>query len=181
MDRRRKKMIASMLVIAMVLSNGNVPGFAGNVSGEEESVIVEPDQETDGRSGTQEETADAAGTSDGEDTKGASETAGADTSENPAENSQKAASADDGTGILDDEIEEVNLALELLTSEEEANSTVADEKQIQTAQELIDLSKQDPSTYQNAKIVIAPHDTKELDLSRLEFQGLGSDACHFKG
>ena len=69
MDRRRKKMIASMLVIAMVLSNSNVPGFAGNVSGEEESVIVEPDQETDGRSGTQEGTADAAGTSDGEDTK----------------------------------------------------------------------------------------------------------------
>ena len=181
MDRRRKKMIASMLVIAMVLSNSNVPGFAGNVSGEEETVIVEPDQETDGRSGTQEETADAAGTSDGEDTKGASEPAGADASENPAENSQKVASADDGTGILDDEIEEVNLALELLTSEEDADSTVADEKQIQTAQELINLSKQDASTYQNAKIVIAPHDTKELDLCGLEFQGLGSDEYPFKG
>ena len=91
MDRRRKKMIASMLVIAMVLSNSNVPGFAGNVSGEEESVIVEPDQETDSRSGTQEGTADAAGTSDGEDTRGASEPVGADASGNPAENSQKTA------------------------------------------------------------------------------------------
>lgn len=198
MDRRRKKMIASMLVIAMVLSNSNVPGFAGNVSGEEESVIVEPDQETDGRSGTQEGTADVAGTSDGEDTKGASETAGADASENPVENSQKAASADadaetsestsensgeesadDGTGILDDEIEEVNLTLELL--EDEAGKAGENKREINTVDDLVALSKEKPESYQNAEIILAPHDTKEMDLSGTNFAGLGSDAYPFKG
>ena len=55
------------------------------------------------------------------------------------------------------------------------------ERTISTVQELVDLSKKEPQEYQNAKIILAPHDTNEWDLSGTEFAGLGSDAYPFKG
>lgn len=71
-------------------------------------------------------------------------------------------------------------------SEEESasldlRSEIGNKREIQTVDELVNLSKEEPQKYQNAEIILAPHDTNELDLSGTEFAGLGSDAYPFKG
>ena len=52
---------------------------------------------------------------------------------------------------------------------------------ISTVQDLVNLSKEKPQEYQNAEIILAPHDTNEWDLSGKEFAGLGSDTYPFNG
>ena len=54
-------------------------------------------------------------------------------------------------------------------------------KEIKTVDELVALSKENPQNYQNAEIILAPHDTNEWDLSGKDFLGLGSDDYPFKG
>lgn len=71
-------------------------------------------------------------------------------------------------------------------SEEESasldlQSENGNKKEIQTVEEFVKLSKENPKNYQNAEIIVAPHDTNELDLSSTEFAGLGSDEYPFKG
>ena len=46
MDRRWKKIIASMLAATMVLSNSNMTVFAGEANDEDEAIMVESDQNT---------------------------------------------------------------------------------------------------------------------------------------
>ena len=46
MDRRWKKIIASMLAATMVLSNSNMTVFAGEANDEDEAIMVESDQKT---------------------------------------------------------------------------------------------------------------------------------------
>lgn len=71
-------------------------------------------------------------------------------------------------------------------SEEESasldlRSENGNKKEIQTVEEFVKLSMENPKNYQNAEIIVAPHDTNELDLSSTEFAGLGSDEYPFKG
>ena len=71
-------------------------------------------------------------------------------------------------------------------SEEESESLdlrseIGNKREIQTVDELVALSKENPQNYQNAEIILAPHDINELDLSSTKFAGLGSDAYPFKG
>lgn len=71
-------------------------------------------------------------------------------------------------------------------SEEESESLdlrseIGNKREIQTVDELVALSKENPQNYQNAEIILAPHDINELDLSGTEFAGLGSDDYPFNG
>lgn len=71
-------------------------------------------------------------------------------------------------------------------SEEESESLDlrsdnGNKREIKTVDELVALSNEKPQEYQNAEIIVAPHDTNELDLSSTEFAGLGSDEYPFKG
>ena len=70
--------------------------------------------------------------------------------------------------------EEESASLEL-RSENENKRTIS------TVQDLVDLSNEEPQKYQNAEIILAPHGTKEWNLSGTGFVGLGSDAHPFKG
>ena len=98
-----------------------------------------------------------------------------------AENTSSTESTEEETESLS---EEVHFALQLVEENETAKAGETKKEiqiQIQTAQELVDLSKAAPESYQNAEIILAPHDTRELDLSGTEFAGLGSDEYPFKG
>ena len=70
--------------------------------------------------------------------------------------------------------EEESASLEL-RSENENKRTIS------TVQDLVNLSNEEPQKYQNAEIILAPHDTNEWNLSGTEFVGLGSDLYPFKG
>lgn len=76
--------------------------------------------------------------------------------------------------------EEVQFALQLVEEDETAKAG-EDKRDIHTVQDLVNLSKEDAQSYQNAEIILAPHDTRELDLSGTAFAGLGSDEYPFKG
>ena len=171
MNRRMKRLIASMLAVTMLLSNSSLTVVAEKANNEAESVAVEVNQYS----------SEAAAESNSEET---SEAPSEDTLHRSASaNSDGEASDADVLGkdveISDGESSQTNDAEELSADEEK--NTTADEKTIQTVQELVELSKENASTYQNAKIVLAPHDTTGLDLSETEFQGLGSDEYPFKG
>ena len=104
-------------------------------------------------------------------------TVGAD--QKTAENTSSPESTEEETESLS---EEVHFALQLVEEDETAKSgETKKEIQIQTAQELVELSQVNPESYQNSEIILAPHDTNELDLSGTEFAGLGSDSYPFKG
>lgn len=71
-------------------------------------------------------------------------------------------------------------------SEEESasldlRSENGNKREIQTVEDLVKLSKESPQNYQNAEIIVAPHDISELDLSGKGFAGLGSDEHPFEG
>ena len=104
-------------------------------------------------------------------------TVGAD--QKTTENTSSPESTEEETESLS---EKVHFALQLVEEDETAKSgETKKEIQIQKAQELVKLSQENPESYQNSEIILAPHDTRELDLSNTEFAGLGSDSYPFKG
>lgn len=70
--------------------------------------------------------------------------------------------------------EEESASLELCSEDE-------NKRIISTVQDLVNLSNEEPQKYQDAEIIVAPHDISELDLSGTDFAGLGSDDHPFKG
>ena len=140
MNRRIKRMLASMLTVTMILSNSDLTVFAEETNVEEETIMVESDQKT-------------------------------------TENTSNLKPTEEESESLS---EEVNFVLQLV-EEDETGKAGEDKREIQTVQQLVELSKEDAQNYQNAEIILAPHDTSELDLSGKEFAGLGSDEYPFKG
>lgn len=185
MDRRWKKIIASMLAATMVLSNSNMTVFAGEANDEDEAIMVESDQKTVDSSSVEEreeESASLSGETQEEEPGISMDDEPEENPDIPDEEEQEITEeqTDEEAETLDCENEEENVDLQLVEEDETAK---ADEtkKNIQTVQELVDLSKADPKSYQNAEIILAPHDTSGLDLSGTEFAGLGSDAFPFNG
>ena len=185
MDRRWKKIIASMLAATMVLSNSNMTVFAGEANDEDEAIMVESDQKTVDSSSveeTEEESASLSGETQEEEPGISMDDEPEENPDIPDEEEQEITEeqTDEEAETLDCENEEENVDLQLVEEDETAK---ADEtkKNIQTVQELVDLSKADPKSYQNAEIILAPHDNSELDLSGKDFKGLGSDTYPFKG
>ena len=185
MDRRWKKVIASMLAATMVLSNSNMTVFAGEANDEDEAIMVESDQNTvDSPSveETEEESASLSGETQEEESEISMDDEPEENSDITDEEEQEITEeqTDEEAESLDCGNEEEGVDLQLVEEDETAK---ADEtkKNIQTVQELVDLSKADPKSYQNAEIILSPHDTNELDLSGTEFAGLGSDKYPFRG
>ena len=198
MKRQIRRIIASMLTVTMVLSNSNLAVFAEEAGIENQSVMVEEQDNLDSA------LMSAAGDITGEDVKEQESTVQmeeeqeqesnvrteeqqekeSDTQpEEKQEEQQEEAEAsgeelpENQTEVSDEDIEEVNLTLELLAVEESADTN----ETIQTVDELVKLSKSDAQTYQNKTITLAPHDKEEWDLSGTGFAGLGSDEYPFKG
>lgn len=185
MDRRWKKIIASMLAATMVLSNSNMTVFAGEANDEDEAIMVESDQNTVDSSSveeTEDESASLSGKTQEEEPEISMDDEPEENPDITDEEEQEITEeqTDEEAETLDCENEEEDVDLQLVEEDETAK---ADEtkKNIQTVQELVDLSKADPKSYQNAEIILAPHDNSELDLSGKDFKGLGSDTYPFKG
>ena len=140
MNRRIKRMLASMLTVTMILSNSDLTVLAEETNVEEETIMVESDQKT-------------------------------------TENTSNLKPTEEESEALS---EEVNFVLQLVEEDETGKAGEA-KREIQTVQQLVDLSKEEAQNYQNAEIILAPHDISELDLSGKEFAGLGSEEYPFKG
>lgn len=185
MDRRWKKIIASMLAATMVLSNSNMTVFAGEANDEDEAIMVESDQKTvDSSSGeeTEEESASLSGETQEEEP-------GISMDDEPEENPDISdeeeqeiteEQTDEEAETLDSGNEEENVDLQLVEEDETAKAG-ENKREIQNVEALVELSKAAPESYQDAEIILAPHDTNEWDLSGKDFAGLGSDEYPFKG
>ena len=185
MDRRWKKIIASMLAATMVLSNSNMTVFAGEANDEDEAIMVESDQKTvDSSSGeeTEEESASLSGETQEEEP-------GISMDDEPEENPDitdeeeleiTEEQTDEEAEPLDCENEEEDVNLQLVEEDETAKAG-ENKREIQNVEALVELSKAAPESYQDAEIILAPHDTNEWDLSGKDFAGLGSDKYPFKG
>lgn len=210
MDRRLlNRHIASMLAVILVLTNSNVTLSAEEVSSETESIFVETNQETVLDTSQQiqiEETQENIGEeapaeeqpAEASETTAASQTVEspeAPTEEQPTTGNENAGEeqTEKQTETSTSEKEQSEEQTETLTgetleetSEEESaslelRSENGNKREIQTVDELVALSQEKPENYQNAEIILAPHDTDEWDLSGTKFAGLGSDSYPFKG
>ena len=185
MDRRWKKIIASMLVATMVLSNSNMTVFAGEANDEDEAIMVESDQKTVDSSSveeTEEESASLSGETQEEEPGISMDDEPEENPDIPDEEEQEITEeqTDEEAETLDCENEEENVDLQLVEEDETAKAG-ENERKIQNVEALVELSKAAPESYQDAEIILAPHGTSELDLSGTEFAGLGSDTYPFKG
>lgn len=203
--------IASMLAVILVLTNSNVTLPAEEVSSETESIFVETNQETVSDTSQQiqiEETQENIGEeapAEEQPAEAPETTAANQTLESPEASTEEQPT----TGNENAGEEQPEKQTEISTSEksEEQTETLTGETSEETSEEaseeesaslelrsedenkweiidvqgLVDLSKEEPSKYQKAEIILAPHDTSELDLSGTEFAGLGSDEYPFKG
>lgn len=209
--RLLNKHIASMLAVILVLTNSNVTLPAEEVSSETESIFVETNQENVSDTSQQiqiEETQENIGEeapaeeqpAEAPETTAANQTlespeapteeqpttgnenAGEEQPEKQTETSTSEKSEEQTETLTGEKLEETSEE----ASEEESRSLELrsedeNKRTIQTVQELVALSKEGPQNYQNAEIILAPHDISELDLSGTDFAGLGSDECPFKG
>lgn len=209
--RLLNKHIASMLAVILVLTNSNVTLPAEEVSSETKSIFVETSQETVSDTSQQiqiEETQENIGEeapaeeqpAEAPETTAANQTlespeapteeqpttgnenAGEEQPEKQTETSTSEKSEEQTETLTGEKLEETSEE----ASEEESRSLELrsedeNKRTIQTVQELVALSKEGPQNYQNAEIILAPHDISELDLSGTDFAGLGSDECPFKG
>ena len=203
--------IASMLAVILVLTNSNVTLPAEEVSSETESIFVETNQETVLDTSQQiqiEETQENIGEeapAEEQPEEAPEATAANQTVESP----EASAEEQPTTGNENAGEEQTEKQTEISTSEksEEQTETLTGEtleetseegseeeselldlrsedenkRTIRTVQDLVNLSKEEPQKYQDAKIIVAPHDISELDLSVTDFAGLGSDEYPFKG
>ena len=200
-----------MLAVILVLTNSNVTLPAEEVSSETESIFVETNQETVSDTSQQiqieetqenigeeapaeEQPAEAPETTAANQTLESPETpteeqpttgnenAGEEQPEKQTEISTSEKSEEQTETLTGETSEETS---EEASEEESASLELRSEnenkREINNVQELVDLSKEEPLKYQNAEIILAPHDTSEWDLSGKGFVGLGSDDYPFKG
>ncbi len=171
-----KRIIASMLVVTMVLSNGNLTVFAVETESKSDSVV------------------EGQGNLDSALPSTSGENAGEAVKENEPNVQAEEQQQENGSNIQTEEQQQENEPnAQTEEQQQEDGSNVQSEEQqkettgsgevetIQTVEDLVKLSKRDAQTYQDKTITLAPHDAKELDLSGTEFAGLGSDEFPFKG
>lgn len=174
MKIQMKRIIASMLAVIMVLSNSNLTVFAGETESENEPVV-------EGQGNLDNALPSASGENAGEAVK--ENESNTQTEEEQQENGsdvQSEEQQESGSNIQSEEQQENGANVK--SEEQQKETTLSGEGQtIQTVADLVNLSKTDPREYQNKCITLAPHDMGEWDLSETDFQGLGSDACPFKG
>ena len=174
MKIRMKRIIASMLAVTMVLSNSNLTVFAGETGSENEPVV------------------EGQGNLDSALTSASEENAGEAVKENESKTQTEEEQQESGSNVPKEEQQESGSNVQseeqqenganVKSEEQQKETTLSGEGQtIQTIANLVNLSKTDPREYQNKCITLAPHDMGEWDLSETDFQGLGSDACPFKG
>lgn len=200
-----------MLAVILVLTNSNVTLPAEEVSSETESIFVETNQETVSDTSQQiqiEETQENIGEeapAEEQPAEAPETTAANQTLESPEASTEEQPT----TGNENAGEEQPEKQTEISTSEksEEQTETLTGETSEETSEEaseeesaslelrsedenkweiidvqgLVNLSKEEPSKYQKAEIILAPHDTSELDLSGTGFAGLGSTEYPFKG
>ena len=180
MKRQIRRIIASMLTVTMVLSNSNLAVFAEEAGIENQSVMVEEQDNLDSalmsaaEQNTSEDVKEQESTVQVEEEQEKESTVRTEEQQEETEVSGEE-QQENQTEVSDEDIEEVNLTLELLSDEGTDNKT------IQTVDDLVKLSKTDSKEYQNKSITLAPHGTEEWNLSGTEFKGLGSDDFPFKG
>lgn len=209
--RLLNKHIASMLAVILVLTNSNVTLPAEEVSSETESIFVETNQETVSDTSQQiqiEETQENIGEeapaeeqpAEAPDTTAANQTlesqeapteeqpttgnenAGEEQSEKQTEISTSEKSEEQTETLTGEKLEETSEeASEEESGSLELRSDNGNKRIISTVQDLVNLSNEEPQKYQDAEIIVAPHDISELDLSGIDFAGLGSDDYPFKG
>ena len=183
MNRQIKRLVAPILAVTMLLSNSSSTVSAEEANNKAESVVEESSHSSEDVSeNTSEDVSQGsdAADSDGEVSEKDTETSDTEISGEDTGASDEKKSEED-TEVSDDENTQIN-DTEEFSADEDINIVAEGEVLIQSAQDLVNLSQQvDASEYQKAKIILAPHDTTELNLSRTEFQGLGSDAYPFQG
>ena len=210
MKRLMKKAAAWGLAVSLLLTNSGVTAFAGQsnignaytyktdeTSGtvDWETPVVPTEENSDGSVTTSAE-ADGeavAGTSAGTTTELSTETATGThtgtTAEVPAEEDNE---TDWETPVVPSDTAELSGTEneEGVTGEEDqadlAVTPTADADgtytyNLASSDDFVELSKLDADVYQNANIVIAPHDQTPINLSGKEFKGFGSEAYPFAG
>ena len=185
MDRRWKKIIASMLAATMVLSNSNIAVSAGEVNDEDEAVMASSDQQTVESTSTEKTEEESSSLSEEVQEEEPEISVDDEPEENPDISDEEEPEiteeqTDEEAETLGDGSKEANVDLELV-EDGETDKAGENKKEIREINELVNLSKSSPADYQNAEIILAPHDTSEWDLSGTEFAGLGSDEHPFRG
>lgn len=174
MKIQMKRIIASMLAVTMVLSNGNLTALAGETGSKNEPVVEE-------QSNLDNALPSVSGENAGEAVK--ENEPNIQTEEQQQENESNTQTEEgqqeNGSNVQSEEQQENESNAQ--TEEQQKETTVSDEELIQTVDDLVKLSKKSPQEYQSKSIKLAPHDTEEWDLSGTGFVGLGSDAYPFKG
>ena len=185
MDKRWKKIIASMLAATMVLSNSNMTVFAGKVNDEDEAIMVESDQKTVDFASVEETEDESASLSEETQEEEPEISMDDEQEENPditdeeeQEVTEEQTDEEAEPLVCGNEEEDVDLQL---VEEDETAKAGKNKREIQNVEELVKLSQEEPESYQDAEISLAPHDISEWDLSGKDFKGLGSDTCPFKG
>ena len=175
MKIQMKRIIASMLVVAMVLSNGNLTVLAGETGSKNESVVEEQSNLDNALPSTSGENAGEAVKENEPNTQ---------TEEQPESGSKaqtEEQQQENESNVQSEEQQQENES-NVQSEEQQQETTVSGEgRTIRTVQELVDLSNESAQNYQNKTITLAPHDTEEWKLSGTEFKGLGSDEFPFKG
>lgn len=210
MKIQMKRIIASMLAVTMVLSNSNLIVFAGETGSENEPVVEKQGTLGSAFMSTSEENAGEAvkenesNAPTEEEQQGNGSNVQSEKQQESGSNIQSEKQQENGSNIQSEEQQEnesnvqaeeqqengSNIQSEkqqengsnVQSEERQKETTVSGEVQtIRTVDDLVKLSKTDPKEYQNKSIMLAPHGTKEWDLSGTEFAGLGSDMYPFKG
>ena len=175
MKIQMKRIIVSMLVVTMVLSNGNLTVLAGETGSKSEPVVEEQSNLDSALTG-------ASGENTGEAVK--ENEPNIQTEEGKKENGSNTQmeeqQQENGSNVQTEEQQQEN-GSNVQSEEQQKEATASGEVLIQEVKELVKLSKEPAQDYQNKSIKLAPHDTKEWDLSGSGFAGLGSDDFPFKG
>ena len=203
MKRLMKKAAVWGLAVSLLLTNSGVTAFAGQsdignaytyktdeTSGtvDWETPVVPTEETSDGSATTTEEADGEAvtGTAAETTTEVSTETTAEAPAEEVAEDNETdwgiPAAPSDTEGLSDDENEEgvtgkedqAGLAASL-TADADGNYT------LNSSDDFVALSNLDASVYQNAQIIIAPHDNTPINLSNTDFKGFGSDKYPFSG
>lgn len=209
MKIQMKRIIASMLAVTMVLSNGNLTVLAGETGSENEPVVEgqcnldsaltsvsgenpsEAVKENESNTQTEEEQQENSSDVQAEEQQESESNIQSEEQQENGANIQAEEQQENGSNIQVEEQQEngSNVQSEeqqenesnAQTEEQQKETTASDEELIQTVDDLVKLSKKPAQEYQSKSIKLAPHGTEEWNLSGTEFAGLGSDTYPFKG
>lgn len=209
MKIQMKRIIASMLAVTMVLSNGNLTVLAGETGSENEPVVEgqcnldsaltsvsgenpsEAVKENESNTQTEEEQQENRSDIQAEEQQESESNIQSEEQQENGANIQAEEQQENGSNIQVEEQQEngSNVQSEeqqenesnAQTEEQQKETTASDEELIQTVDDLVKLSKKPAQEYQSKSIKLAPHGTEEWNLSGTEFAGLGSETYPFKG